>query len=119
MNFYIVWKLWIIQNVITHPTTIEFAFLECHKIHSLWRQLEFWLDIILRDKSRISDSETKLVTAYKNSIIDTENLLTKKNTYKNRQKCMVTNIAEMKYELPVQLRYEQYYKEIEGKTSNT
>ena len=28
---------------------------------------------------------------------------------------MVTNIAEIKYELPVQLRYEQYYKEIEGK----
>ena len=53
------------------------------------------------------------------SIIDTENLLTKNNTYKNRQKCMVTNIAEIKYELPVQLRYEQYYKEIEGKTSNT
>ena len=69
------------------PTTIEFAFLECHKIHSLWRQLEFWLGIILRDKStsRISDSETTLVTAYENYIIDTENLLTKKNTYKNRQ----------------------------------
>ena len=31
------------------------------------------------------------------------------------QKGKVTNIAEIKYELSVQLQYEQYYAEIEGK----
>ena len=41
-------------------------------------------------------------------------LLTKKKIYKNRQKGKVTNIAEIKYELSVQLQYEQYYAEIEG-----
>ena len=39
-------------------------------------------------------------------------LLTKKKICKNRQKGKVTNIAEIKYELSVQL---QYYAEIEGK----
>ena len=42
-------------------------------------------------------------------------LLTKKKMYKNRQKGNVTNIAEIKYELSLQLQYEQYYAEIEGK----
>ena len=42
-------------------------------------------------------------------------LLTKKKIYKNRQKGKVTNIAEIKYKLSVQLQYEQYYAEIEGK----
>ena len=43
------------------------------------------------------------------------NLLTKKKPYKNRQRGKVTNNAEIKYELSVQLRYEQYCAEIEGK----
>ena len=34
---------------------------------------------------------------------------------KNRQRGEVTNIVEIKYELSVQLEYEQYYAEIEGK----
>ena len=42
-------------------------------------------------------------------------LLSKKNIYINRQKGKVTNIAEIKNELSVQLQYEQYYAEIEGK----
>ena len=42
-------------------------------------------------------------------------LLTKKKIYKNRQKGKVTNIAEIKYELSVQLQYEQYNVKIEGK----
>ena len=54
-------------------------------------------------------------TVYKNSIIDTVILLTKKKIYKNRQNGKVTYIAEIKHELSVQLQYEQYYAEIEGK----
>ena len=42
-------------------------------------------------------------------------LFTKKKIYKNRQKGKVTTIAEIKYELSVQLHYEQYYAEIKGK----
>ena len=38
-------------------------------------------------------------------------LLTKKKMCKNRQKGKVTNITEIKYELSVQLQYEQYYAE--------
>ena len=53
-------------------------------------------------------------TAYKNSIIYTMILLIEKKIYKNRQKGKVTNIAEIKYELSVQLHYEQYRAEIEG-----
>ena len=56
-----------------------------------------------------SDSEKIFGTAYKNSIIDKVILLTKKKIYKNRQKCKVTNIAEIKHELSVQLQYEQHY----------
>ena len=35
--------------------------------------------------------------------------------YKDRQKDNVTGIAEIKYEPSVQLHYEQYHAEIEGK----
>ena len=35
--------------------------------------------------------------------------------HKNRQKGKVTNIAEIKYELSVQLQYEKYFAELEGK----
>ena len=42
-------------------------------------------------------------------------LLTKKKIYKNRQKGKVTTIGEIKYKLSVQLQYEQYYAELEGK----
>ena len=34
---------------------------------------------------------------------------------KNRQKGKVTNIEVIKYDLSVQLQYEQYYAEIEGR----
>ena len=53
-------------------------------------------------------------TAYQNSITDTVILLTKKKIYKNRQKGKVTNIAEIKYELSVQLQCEQFYNDLEG-----
>ena len=56
-----------------------------------------------------------MVTVYKNAVIDTVILMTKKKIYKNRQKGKVTNITEIKYELSVQLQYEQYYAEIERK----
>ena len=35
------------------PETIEHAFLECQKIHSLWRQIEVWLGMELRDDIKI------------------------------------------------------------------
>ena len=70
------------------PETIEHAFLECQKVHTLWRQVEVWLGMVLGDNIKISDSEKISRTAYKNSIIDTVILL--------------TNIAEIKYELSVQ-----------------
>ena len=79
------------------------------------RQVELWLSIVLKYKIKISYSEKIFGTAYKNSIIDTMILLTKKKIYKNRQKGKVTNIGEIKYELSVQLQYEQYYAELEGK----
>ena len=50
-------------------------------------------------------------TAYKNSINDTMILMTKKKIYKNRQKGKVTNLTQIKYELSVQLQYEQKYAE--------
>ena len=58
------------------PETIEHAFVECHKIHILWRHIEIWLGMILRDNINISDSERIFGTAYKNSIIDTVIVLT-------------------------------------------
>ena len=97
------------------PETVEHAFLKCQKIHTLWRQVEVWLGMVLRDSIKIADSEKVFGTAYKNSIIDTVILLTKRKIYKNRQNGKVTNIAEIKHELSVQLQYEQYYAEIEGK----
>ena len=97
------------------PETIEHAFLECQKINTLWRQVKVWLGAVLKDNIKISDSEKIFGTAYKNLITDTVILLTKKRIYKNRQKGKVTNVAEIKYELSVLLRYEQYYTELEGK----
>ena len=96
------------------PETIEHAFLECHKKHILWWQIEIWLGMVLRDNIKISNSEKKFGTAYRNSIIDTMILLTKKKMYENGQKGKMTYIAEIKYELSVQLQYEQHYAEIEG-----
>ena len=66
------------------PETIEHAFLECQKIHTLWRQVEVWLGMVLRDNIKIADSEKIFGTACKNSIIDTVILLTKRKIYKNR-----------------------------------
>ena len=77
------------------PETIERVFHKCQKIHTLWRQVEVLLGMLLRDNIKISDSLKIFVSAYKNSIIDTENLLTKRKIYKNRQKGKVTNIAEI------------------------
>ena len=53
------------------PETVEQAFLECQKIHTLWRQVEVCLGMLLRDNIKILDSEKIFGTAYKNSIIDT------------------------------------------------
>ena len=39
------------------PEAIEHAFLECQKIHTLWRQVEVWLGIVLH----VRDSEKYLV----------------------------------------------------------
>ena len=58
-------------------------------------EVELWLSIVLKYKIKISDSEEIFGTAYKNSIIDTVILLTKKKIYKNRQKGKLTNIAEI------------------------
>ena len=65
------------------PATIGHAFLECQKIYKLWRQVEVWLGMVLRDDINISDSEKIFGTAYKNSIMDIVILLTKKKIYKN------------------------------------
>ena len=58
---------------------IEHAFLDCQKIHRLWRQVEFWSGMVLLVKIKISDSE-KIVGTYTNFIIDTVILSTKKKT---------------------------------------
>ena len=71
--------------------------------------------MVLKYKIKFSDLEKILGIAHKNSIIDTVILMTKKKIYQNRPKGKVANIAEIKYELSVQLQYEQYYAEIEGK----
>ena len=65
------------------PETIEHAFLECRKIHTLWRQVEVWLGMALRYNIKILDSEKIFGAAYKNSIINIVISLTKKK-YKNR-----------------------------------
>ena len=43
------------------PEAIEQAIIECQKTHTLWRQVEFWLGMVLKVNIRISDSEKKLV----------------------------------------------------------
>ena len=42
------------------PEAIEHAFLECQKIHTLWRQVEVWLGMVLRDNIKSSDSEINI-----------------------------------------------------------
>ena len=44
----------------------EHAFLECQKIQTLWRQVELWSGMVLRDNIKISDSEEIFGTAYTN-----------------------------------------------------
>ena len=58
--------------------------------------------MVLRDNIKITDLETIFGTAYKNSMIDTVIVLTKKKISKNRQKGRGTNIAGIKDELSVQ-----------------
>ena len=100
------------------PETFGHAFIECQKKHKLWRLVELWLGMLLKDDIKISDSERILGTTYKNPIIYTVILLTiKKKIYQHRQKGTLTNIAEIKYESSVQLQYEEYYAGIERKTS--
>ena len=60
--------------------------------------------MVLKYTIKISDSEKIFGSAYKNCMIDTVILLTKKKIYKSGQKGKVTNIAELKYELLVQLQ---------------
>ena len=72
------------------------------EIHTLWWQDNIWLGMVLKDKIIISNLEKILATA---SIWN----------YKNRQKGKVTNIAEIRYKLSMQLQYEQYYAEIKGR----
>ena len=60
------------------PKTITHEFVECQKSHQLWRQLEVWLGMVQKYNIKISDSEKTVGTAFKNSIIDTVILLTKK-----------------------------------------
>ena len=43
------------------PETIEHAFLECQKIHTLWRQVEGWLGMVQGDDIKISDQKRFLV----------------------------------------------------------
>ena len=64
------------------PETIEHAFLECQKTYTLWRRLEVWLEMVLRDDIKISDSEKIHGTAYENSTIVTVILLTKRKYIK-------------------------------------
>ena len=54
------------------PETIEHA---CQKTHTLWRQVDFWLGMALKDKIKISNSEKIIGTSYKNSLMDTVILL--------------------------------------------
>ena len=62
-------------------------------------EVEVWLGMVLRDIIKISDSEKIFGTLYKNSIIDTVILLTKKKilVYKNKQNGKLTNVAEIKH----------------------
>ena len=74
MNYYIIWKMWINQNVlyaITRPTQLSMHFFEYQKMHTLWRQVKLWLGRVLRDNITISDSKKIFGIAYKNYIIDT------------------------------------------------
>ena len=59
----------------------------------------------------------KYGTACMNSITYTVISLAIKKIYNIRRRSEVTNIAEINYGCFVQLRYEQYYAEIEGGTS--
>ena len=61
-------------------------------MHTLWRQVEFWLGKVSKDKINISDSETIFGIAYKNSIIDSDFFDQKENIQKKPRK--MTNIAD-------------------------
>ena len=52
----------------------------CEKINTLGLQVEFWLDMVLKDKIKISDLEKILGIAHKNSIIDTVILMSRYGT---------------------------------------
>ena len=71
--------------------------------------------MVRKDKIKILDSERMFGTAFKNSSVDTVILLTKKKICNNGQKGEVSNIEKIKYELSVQLHYEQYCVERERK----
>ena len=43
------------------PETVKHTILECQKIHTLWRQVEVWLGMVLRNNIKFSDSEKYLV----------------------------------------------------------
>ena len=50
------------------PETIEHAFLEWQNIHTLWRQAEVWLGMVLKDNIKISDMNYQC-SYYMNSIM--------------------------------------------------
>ena len=75
------------------------------------------LGIVSKYKIKIPDSETIFGTAYKNSMIDTVILMTKRKIQiqkTNRKVIKVTNIAEIKYEVSVQLQYENILQRLRG-----
>ena len=41
------------------PETIEHAFIEYQETHTLWRQVESWLSMVLKDKIKISDPKKR------------------------------------------------------------
>ena len=77
------------------PETIELAFLERQKIHTLWRQVEFWLGMVLKDKIKFSDSEKILCTAYKKSILLTKRKYTKTD---KKVRCLISQKSNMNYQ---------------------
>ena len=54
-------------------------------MHTLWRQVEFWLGKVSKDKIKISDSETIFGIAFKNSIIDSDFFDQKENIQKTQK----------------------------------
>ena len=85
MNFrQTVWKD---PNKVTSYNATLAVFIAIGFIQKISLLVLFWLDMVLKDKIKISDSEKIFGTANKTSVrIDTVILLTKKKIYKNRQK---------------------------------